>query len=230
MASAIFFAITIVILAGLYLGARVMLGAYLQRRGTRLVACPETGGPTAVTLDALLAARATPGGAPQLRLQACTRWPERRDCGQECLQQIETRPDGCLVRTIVAEWFAGRSCALCHRPFRGIESWSHRSGFLDADGRAVEWVDVRLETLPDLLATCAALCWNCTIAESFRRHRPEPATNWPAPQGGPEPARPSLAVVSAATPPQADAQRTRPIGRDGGSDGATRIIMKGETT
>ena len=62
---------------------------WLRYRGDRLVTCPETRQPVGVALDVRHAAWSGLGHAPSLRLETCSRWPERRDCGQECLRQIE---------------------------------------------------------------------------------------------------------------------------------------------
>jgi len=51
----------------------------------RTVNCPETHAPVAVRFNALRAAWTSLAGSPKLRLADCTRWPERADCGQECI-------------------------------------------------------------------------------------------------------------------------------------------------
>src|SRR5262245_55431598 len=73
--------------------------ALLRFRGTRVVACPETESPAAVRTDALHAAASAAVGTPALRLASCSRWPERRACGQPCLSQLEEAAADCLVRT-----------------------------------------------------------------------------------------------------------------------------------
>ncbi len=59
-------------------------------RGLHVVTCPETHAPVAVALDARRAAVTTLARRPRLRLVACSRWPQRQDCAQECTRQIET--------------------------------------------------------------------------------------------------------------------------------------------
>src|SRR4030095_13851768 len=81
----------------LFVGVR----AYLKSRGTRVVTCPETRKPVAVRLDRHLAASTAMTGDTELRLKSCTRWPERADCGQECLAQIEASPEGCRARRML---------------------------------------------------------------------------------------------------------------------------------
>jgi len=59
---------------------------YHTYREGRTVNCPETHAPVSVRFNALRAAWSSlAGGPPKLRLADCTRWPERADCGQECI-------------------------------------------------------------------------------------------------------------------------------------------------
>src|SRR5262245_56288294 len=81
--------------------------AYVKYRGLRLITCPEIHQPAAVSVNALFAAYTAATLAPLLELKQCSRWPEKRGCGQECLGQIERSPEDCLVRTIVTRWYAG---------------------------------------------------------------------------------------------------------------------------
>ena len=78
--------------------ARTAGRAYLRYRGTRIVECPETERPVAVEVDAGDAARAALRGRDSVHLQDCTRWPERENCGQECLAELEASPSDCLLR------------------------------------------------------------------------------------------------------------------------------------
>ena len=86
-------------------------------RGKRVVTCPDTNATAGVEVDALHAALTAPfAGGAELRLKACSRWPEREPCGQECLVQIEAAPEECSVRHMLAAFYAGASCALCGAP------------------------------------------------------------------------------------------------------------------
>ncbi len=62
------------------------LGAWLRYRDTRVVVCPENREMVAVEVDAAHAAWSASQGRPDLRLEDCTRWPEKAGCGQECLE------------------------------------------------------------------------------------------------------------------------------------------------
>lgn len=63
---------------------------YRQYSGTRVVTCPENHHQVAVSLDALRAAGTGLAGQPSLRIAGCTRWPERGNCGQECMPEALT--------------------------------------------------------------------------------------------------------------------------------------------
>jgi hypothetical protein len=86
--------ITLLILAGFILLSLVpltwrTLRAYRAYRGTRLVQCPEVGCTAVVDVDEKHAASSTWLRDTELRLVSCSRWPERRGCGQECVAQIQ---------------------------------------------------------------------------------------------------------------------------------------------
>jgi hypothetical protein len=151
---------------------------YRPFRATRLVVCPDDCATAAVELDATHALWSSiTRDRPELRLDNCSRWPDKESCGAPCLGQIERAPDDCMLRAIVARWYAGRRCALCHKPFEGIESFGHKTALLGPDGVSLEWGDVRGESLPAVFATHQPLCWNCHVAETFRRVRPELVTD-----------------------------------------------------
>ena len=66
---------------------------YHTYREGRTVNCPETHAPVSVRFNALRAAWSGLVGPPKLRLADCTRWPERADCGQECIPDaVRTKP------------------------------------------------------------------------------------------------------------------------------------------
>ena len=66
---------------------------YQQYEGSRVVTCPENKRQVAVSIDAMHAAVTGLSRPPDIRLSDCTRWPERRNCGQECLPEaLKTSP------------------------------------------------------------------------------------------------------------------------------------------
>jgi len=153
----------------LALGAWHVARGYLALRGTRLVTCPDDGRTVAVDLDLKYSAAHSLFGRPHFRLADCTRWPEKAGCGQMCLGDLEAAPHDCLARTIVARWYAGRQCAFCRHTFGDIHWHDHKPALLDASGVTRQWTDVPPDALPAILATHRPVCWNCHVAETFRR-------------------------------------------------------------
>lgn len=163
-----------IVAAGALCAVVVLVGkSYRKFRGTRLVTCPETQKTAAVEVDAWRAALTGILKGAELRLEDCSRWPERENCGQECLRQIEVAPEDCLVRTILIKWYHDQPCALCGMSFETIAAWGHHTALLSPTGQTLEWSEVRSEELPEVLSTHRPVCWNCHVAESFRRQHPE---------------------------------------------------------
>jgi hypothetical protein len=169
--------LTIIGIAVVFLTAGVVLWralhTYFKFRGARLITCPETRKPAAVEVDARHAALFTGIGGTDLRLEDCSRWPERKDCGQDCLQQIESSPEDCLVRTILTKWYKGKPCALCGKIFAEISWLDHKPPLMSPGKQTVEWSEIPPESIPNVLATALPVCWDCHIAETFRRRYPE---------------------------------------------------------
>lgn len=154
-----------------------LLASYRKWRGKRLITCPETGRCEAVEVDAGRAAFVAVAGGSYLRLKECSRWPERRDCAQECLKQIERSPNGCLVRSILELWYGDKECVYCGRKLDEINWLEHRPALLAPDGTSREWSEFKPQTLPSVLATHQPVCWNCHIAETFRAEHPDLVTD-----------------------------------------------------
>ncbi|HZD40874.1 MAG TPA: hypothetical protein VE131_09150 [Terriglobales bacterium] len=152
---------------------------YVKMRGRRLVTCPETREPAGVELDAAHAALGKLTGGSVLRLKACNRWPERQGCGQECLTEVEAAPEGCLVRTILSNWYEGKNCAFCGKPFGEINWHDHKPALMNPEHVTLEWSEVPAEKVPTVLDTHMPVCWNCHIIETFRRRYPQRVVDRP---------------------------------------------------
>lgn len=164
----------VVLLAlGLGVGLTRAMRAYLKYRGKRIVSCPETRQAAAVRVAAGDAALHATIGEEELRLKECSRWPEREACGQLCMQQIEEAPKACLVSTIVNHWYEGRECAFCHKPFGELHWDSHQPALVDEKRKTVLWKEIPAEKLQETMRTHLPVCWDCHIAETFRREHPE---------------------------------------------------------
>ena len=164
------------------LGAAVLLAvlvpmilAWWRARGTRLIVCPETQAPAAVEVDAVDAAFGALLGSVEPELRACTRWPERQECDQACLSQIEAAAGshGYRVRTLLSDWYQGQTCALCGKPFEPIHAWDHKPALMRPDRVTFEWAQVPAENLPKLLEAWLPVCWDCHIVESLYRNHPD---------------------------------------------------------
>ncbi len=138
----------------------------MRPTGKRVVTCPETGRPAGVELAAFRAALKALFGAPALQLRDCSHWPQRRDCGQACLNEIEAAPDDCLVRTILTKWYTGKTCVCCGQPPGEITWTRHKPCLMSPDLRIVEWETLPPEKIPYVLETHKPVCWNCNVAET----------------------------------------------------------------
>jgi len=147
--------------------------AFFAYRGQRLITCPETQKAAAVDVAAGEAAVGAFLSEPTLRLKECSRWPERQDCGQECLKQIEVNPQNCLVWNIVSQWYEGKQCVYCHKTFGELHHLDHAPALLSPGHKTVEWRELRPEQLPEVFSNHQPICWNCHVAETFRRLHPD---------------------------------------------------------
>ena len=92
MNTAAYFVLTMILATALYFGIRWLVRACSKYRGTKVVACPETWKPAIVEVDALHASLTSTVGRPDIRLQSCSRWPLKNQCGQECLANLDVAP------------------------------------------------------------------------------------------------------------------------------------------
>jgi hypothetical protein len=169
---------TAVIFAALALLLFYLVRHYLKLRGPRIVACPADNTQAVVEVDALRGTL-TVFDSFDLRLSSCSHWPERQDCDQNCLRQIETSPDGCLVRTVLTNWYAGKTCVICGKPCGKIDWMEHKPGLMKPDNSTIEWSQISLQDLLETLKTHRAVCWDCHIATTFRHQHPELVTDRP---------------------------------------------------
>lgn len=152
-------------------------------RGKMLFTCPETRKPACVKVAAADAARSSLAGRPKIHLSECSRWPERQNCGQECLSQLGADPQNCLVWNKVSDWYRNRTCAYCHKLFSELNWHDHKPALLSPDQETVQWSEVPAERLPELFETHLPVCWSCHIAQTFRRKYPEKVVDRPGNRG-----------------------------------------------
>ncbi len=169
----------LVALFALVVGGAVFFRVWYAWRQRRLITCPDNEKPAAVRLDALRAAASAWAGREDLRLSECSRWPEKQDCGQECLRQIQKGPGECLVQTLVTRWYEDKACSCCGKPIHEVAWADQRPGLRAPDGRYMAWTDVPPETLPDVFKTHAPVCWDCLVVQRVAREHPDDVTPRP---------------------------------------------------
>lgn len=182
----ILLAILVLLIGAIAFGIALAFRTYLRYRGQRIITCPETHRPAAVHVDVGKAAGERLFGKTEIRLDQCSRWPEKRNCGQECLSQVNADPADCLVWNIVAEWYKGKSCAYCQKPLGEIHWHDRHPALLSPERIAKQWNEIPAERLPEVFETHLPVCWNCYIAETFRRQNSDRVLdrNWERGAGG----------------------------------------------
>ena len=161
--------IAALIVAAIIFGIRYFVRASQKFGGERVIICPETGKQAMVEVDVRRAAISTLLGRTDLRLENCWRWPIRQDCGQECLLQLDAADEECLVRSVLEKWYRDKTCAFCRRPFDELDLIEHKPALLNSEGVTVEWKHVPLTEVMQAMAVALPVCWNCHIAQTFRR-------------------------------------------------------------
>jgi len=165
----IYLVVGIAVIVGLVFIIRALVRTYVEYRGKRLVICPQTEKYATVEIDAPLAAVTSLFGAPELRIENCSRWPERQHCVQDCIWQIDLSPLGCPIQDLLTSWYTGKECVLCGRSFGNFSSF-HRPALLSPEGHVVECESVRPEAIPDALYTHKPVCWDCKGTKTRSRH------------------------------------------------------------
>jgi hypothetical protein len=173
-----------VVAASLFL--RGAFRAWRSYRGVHVIQCPETRKPAAVRVDTgHFALSSVMNDPPDVQLASCSRWPERAGCDEACVPQIEHDPIETRIDTILRDVFANHSCALCGRRINGVPTVGHKPAFLGPDGRTTPCTTIAPEHVYDLVKTHRLICWDCEVAETFRREHPELVID--APVGQPRP-------------------------------------------
>jgi hypothetical protein len=147
-----------------------------QLRGARVVTCQETGRPAVVAIDVRHAIASDPG-EQAMRLRACSRWAERGRCDEPCV--CEAAVPASTPRAIVERGLRGKTCVFCRRTIEHVAFLGRYPALLQADGTTTPWPDMPLERLQESLGTQRPVCWDCHIAETFRRRYPELVTDRP---------------------------------------------------
>lgn len=145
---------------------------YQRYAGSRAVTCPQNRQPVAVSFDAWHAALTGLGGRTELRLSNCTRWPERIDCGQDCILEASHRaaftigevapPKAKKIRHLpvllaaFAAWYSGM---IWHSEYLFRERWTQAVGLDQFPSRQVS-----LSLAPHLLSVAICLLFAYGVA------------------------------------------------------------------
>ena len=162
------FLIGAVILVGLPIA--FSLQSYFKNRGRRTVLCPENHRAVDVETDRKFAFLSAWRGKEHTRLQSCTRWPEKGDCGQECLAQVDPTPEN--IDRLLTQWSEGKACGLCGRLLTTADWRQGRLALLDESFKLVEMRQIELEQLSSTLENKRPLCWTCHQDQRARQAQP----------------------------------------------------------
>ena len=170
--------IALLVLAVLLVYLIIAVRTWARVRGARVVVCPETQTQVAVNVDVGHAITTAIREKADLRLTSCSRWPERQDCDQPCVKQIEMAPADTRATTIAAHFFSRERCAICRRRIDPPGHVTLQPGFMDPATNNVErWNELPTKDLPRAIATWRPLCGNCTLAELFRQRSADRVTD-----------------------------------------------------
>jgi hypothetical protein len=150
---------------GLFFAIRYFVRSYIRYRDSRLIICPDNGEAAIVEVDAMHAALTSAIGLTDIRLQNCGRWPLLQHCGQECLMQLDVAPPECLVRGVLMRWYKSKACLYCSKPFLQIQLLDHKPALQSPDGKLMEWSEVPINVLQNVLNSYQPVCWDCYIAQ-----------------------------------------------------------------
>lgn len=160
------------IAAVLFIGYRLIRSS-AKYRGSRIVTCPETKEPVVVEIDSLHASLTEIVGAPDIRLENCSRWPMNEECGQECLMHLDVAPEQCMVSGVLMHWYRDKECIYCKTRFTDLHWIDHRPGLRSPEGKLFSWDQIRMDQLPNVLQTHLPVCWNCYVTQTFAIEHPE---------------------------------------------------------
>ena len=158
--------------------AVVVWRAWFNLHGERVVLCPSSRRPAAITVDLGRSLLGAIWGSKRVDVSSCTDWPERGDCEQSCVRQLRVHSESTRPKALAKVYFAHKNCAMCQRPIAPLNTFTLQPGFMNPSTRHVQtWDDVPAEMLPEAFASWRPLCMNCTLAETFRQRFPDRVTD-----------------------------------------------------
>ena len=159
----------------------VAIAAYLvlrtrsrrEQTGEQVIICPEIGTPASVEVDRNHALVTLLDGIKEVRLQSCSRWPERQECDQDCLMQIAPEKH---VDEVLARWYDGQNCASCNMPLVSRDWKMGKAAGVDRQGALIELREMDWAKFPRLLEQYRPLCWKCHSATLTNRREAHAAS------------------------------------------------------
>jgi hypothetical protein len=146
------------------------LQSYFKNRGRRSVVCPGNHLPETVEVDRKFSFHTALRGQEHTRLESCSRWPEKGECGQECLVQVDATPEN--IDRFLKVWIAGKACGICGRLLTVADWRPGRLAVLDENSNFFEMRQLPLDRLPFALEGKRPLCWPCHQEERVRQAQP----------------------------------------------------------
>jgi len=161
-----------------FAGAAILIGlplvstisTYYKNRGKRSITCPDDQKPAEIEVDRKFALQAAMRGNEQMRVETCSHWPAREECGQECLVQVDPTPEN--IERLFTKWFDGKPCSICARALTPADWRMGRMAFLDDNFKLVELRQIDLEDLGLVAEPKRPLCWKCHREEKQRQAQP----------------------------------------------------------
>ena len=164
----ILFLIGAILLVALPVG--ISLQSYFRNRGRRTVMCPDNHEPVTVEVDSKYAFTTALRGKEHTRLHSCSRWPEKGECDQDCLAQVDPTPEN--LERLLQKWYQGKTCIICARALTPGDWRRSRLALLNEKQKLFELHHMHLDELPSALDKMAPLCWNCLQEERARQATP----------------------------------------------------------
>ena len=174
MSNELFIAILVALVVAVYAGLGI--AAYIRMRGTRIVTCPHSKQPAAVNVNAAHAALSGVFDSKDIQISSCSRWPEQQACDQACAREIARAPKATTTFQMMADWYAGKQCAICRREIPPLSHFSPEAGLLNVASPTavtIAWPDVPPQQLPRMLETHLPVCSSCHLITWFRHEHPD---------------------------------------------------------
>lgn len=156
--------LSFVLVLGLMACVVLMLKAHQYFSRKARVLCPETRNPAAVRLDTAHAVQTFFTNVEELRIRDCERWPERADCQQDCLLQVDAKP--VILERTLAKFYEGKACARCNTALTRND-WEHGSfAMVNENNVYIPAAQIPLNRMPMALDGYRPLCRICHQAEA----------------------------------------------------------------